>query len=125
MYFALKFFHVGCVILSVAGFVIRGALKILKPQSLQRRWLKIAPHVVDSLLLISAFALAWQSRQYPLQQHWLTAKIIGLLFYIGFGMTTMRFAATTPVRVVSYILALLCAAYIIAVAMSHSATPWQ
>ena len=50
---------------------------------LQQRWVKIVPHLVDTLLLASAVALAVMSHQYPLANGWLTAKVAGLLIYIG------------------------------------------
>ena len=52
---------------------------------MQKRWIKIVPHVVDTTLLISAMALTFTISQYPFLDAWLTAKTVGLLLYIGLG----------------------------------------
>jgi uncharacterized membrane protein SirB2 len=50
---------------------------------LQKKWAKIAPHVIDTWLFISAAVLIIQ--QYPIANHWLSVKIIDLFGYFGFG----------------------------------------
>jgi hypothetical protein len=50
----------------------------------------VLPHVVDSCLLLSAIGLAWMAGQYPFVHGWLTAKIVGLLAYIGLGMLALK-----------------------------------
>jgi len=120
----LKFVHVSCAIISILGFTGRTALKLYSPDRLQIRWLKIAPHIVDTLLLASAIALVVLSRQYPLQQDWLTLKIVLLVFYIGFGMLTLRFANTRYQVIISFNAALLCFIYIVMVAMTRQVWPF-
>ncbi len=124
MYLTIKTIHVSCAIISVCGFSLRGLIKLYRPHWLQARWLRIAPHAIDSLLLASAIYLAVQSQQYPLQQAWLTAKLLGLLAYIGFGMMVMRFAQNQRQRLLAYLLALASFSYILAVAITRSPLPW-
>jgi uncharacterized membrane protein SirB2 len=89
-YDSIKFVHIGCVAISYALFFVRGVGMLRESAWLQRRGVKIVPHVVDTLLLASAIALAIMSRQYPLTDGWLTAKVVGLLIYIGLGMVAAR-----------------------------------
>jgi len=124
MYFALKHLHMLCAALSIVGFIARGALKLQGSNLLQKKWLRITPHVVDTVLLLSAAGLVAVTHQYPFVQGWLTAKLIGLVVYIGLGLVALRFAQTQPARAMAYLLAILTFAYIAAVAVTKSALPF-
>lgn len=63
-------------------------------------------------------------QQYPLQQGWLTAKVIGLLCYIGFGTVALKRGKTKGVRIVALLLALASVAYIMSVAITRNPMPW-
>ncbi len=89
---------------------------------LQSRAARTLPHVIDTVLLVSAIFLLFQWRLSPLEQPWLLAKIIALCCYIGLGMIALRFGSTRRVRGIAWLLALLTAGYIICVAISK--TPW-
>jgi len=119
-YVVLKAIHVGCVSVSATGFFARGLLMMADSPLLRKRWIRIAPHVVDTALLASAIGLAIILRQAPFVDGWLTAKFLGLLAYIGLGSVALRRGATRGVRVAAWLAALLVLAYIIAVALAHS-----
>lgn len=121
-YLILKHLHVTCVALSGLGFLLRGGLMLADSPRLQARVLRIAPHVIDTLLLASALSLAALLHQYPFVQGWLTAKVLGLLAYILCGTVALKRGRTKAVRVVFLILALACFAYIVSVALTR--TPW-
>ena len=57
-YAALKSVHVSCVAVSYSLFFLRGVWALRDHVYLERRWVRIVPHVVDTLLLLSAVALA-------------------------------------------------------------------
>ena len=118
-YLLVKNLHIGCVILSLGGFAARGGMMLAGSPLLNARWVRIAPHVVDTALLASAAWLAWAIHQYPFVNGWLTAKVIGLVLYIGFGMVALRRGRTKTVRTAFFILALLSAAYVVSVALTH------
>lgn len=124
MYTGIKHLHMLLAIISIVGFALRGGLRLAGSEWVRRRWLRITPHVVDTLLLLAGIWLAVASQQYPLAQGWLTAKVVGLIVYIGLGLHVMRFATTQRARAISYVLALGCFAYIMLVAFSRSALPW-
>ncbi|MBS1136167.1 MAG: hypothetical protein H6R11_121 [Proteobacteria bacterium] len=86
---------------------------------LGRRWVRIAPHVVDTLLLASAVGLVVVTQQYPLAQNWVSAKILGLLAYIGLGTVALRRGRTRTVRISSWVAALAAFGYIVSVALSR------
>jgi uncharacterized membrane protein SirB2 len=118
-YLWVKYLHVACVILSLSGFAARGALMLAGSRLLDARWVRIAPHVVDTVLLASAAWLAWFLQQYPFVHGWLTAKIVGLLAYIGFGMVALRRGRTRRTRAAFFVLALAAAAYVVWVALTR------
>src|SRR5487761_2099102 len=116
-YLVLKTIHMTAVALSVTGFFGRGIGALAGARWVRSRLAKTLPHVVDSVLLLSAIALAWQLRLDPLTTPWLMAKIIGLLAYIVLGMFALRPGRPWPVRATAWVLALLTFAYIVSVAI--------
>lgn len=118
----LKMIHIGSVILSYLLFLLRGIWMIQDSANLQRRWVKILPHVIDTVLLSSAIALAVIIQQNPLHDAWLTAKVTGLLIYIGLGMMALRFGKTRAVKIGAWIAAQCMFIYIVLVALTKSPT---
>jgi len=118
----LKLLHVSCAALSIGGFALRGYWLLTGNSLLSRPLTRVLPHTVDTVLLGSALAMLWIWRLDPFRSPWLTAKIVALLAYIALGMTAFRFANTDRGRCLAFALALLVAAYIVAVAVSKS--PW-
>lgn len=123
-YLILKQIHVACVVLSYAGFFARGIGMILEARWMALRWVRIAPHVVDTVLLGSAIALAVMSAQYPLAQPWLTAKVVALVVYIVLGTIALRPGRTKRGRIAAWIAAQVVFFYIVAAALTRSPAPW-
>ena len=115
-YTDLRALHIFFASVSLAGFALRGGLMLFDSPMLQRRWLRIAPHLNDSLLLTAAIGLAVMSGQYPWATPWLAAKIIGLLIYIGLGLVALRPGHSKQLRVAAWIAAMLCFVWIASVA---------
>ena len=120
IYLALRNLHIACVILSGAGFFVRGLWLFSGSPMLSRRWVRVVPHVVDTTLLGSAVALVVISGQYPLAQSWLTAKGVALLGYILCGTMALKRGRTRAVRAWFFIAALAVFAYIVSVAITRS-----
>ena len=117
-YLSLKHFHMGCAALSGSLFLLRGAWMLRASSMLQQRWVRIAPHIVDTLLLASAIGLAIWSHQYPGRQPWLTAKVLALLGYIVLGSIALKRGRTQGQRLAAFIGALMLFAYIVALAVT-------
>ena len=120
----IKTIHVTCALISFAGFFVRGIWMLRDSTLLQQRWVKITPHIVDTLLLVSAIILAVQLRLSPLEQPWLMVKIIALLLYIGAGMVALRFGRSKTVRLYAWLFGLATILYIMSVATSKSVLGW-
>ncbi len=119
-YTLLKLIHVSSVILSYLLFLTRGIWMIRASAQLQQRWVKIMPHIIDTVLLTSAITLAVLIQQYPLVDSWLTAKVAGLLLYIGLGMMALRFGKTRTIKVSAWIMAQIVFFYIVLVALTKN-----
>lgn len=118
-YLLIKQVHVAAVVLSGTGFLLRAGLMLAQSPALYWRWVRRVPHVVDTVLLLSALALAGLSGQYPLAQAWLTAKVVFLLGHIGFGAVALYRGRTLRVRVVCLVLSVACFANIVATALTR------
>jgi uncharacterized membrane protein SirB2 len=121
----LKHIHITFVALSFALFFLRGVWMLRDSSLLQQRWVRIAPHMVDSVLLASAIALAWQLGYSPLTHSWLAAKIVALLLYIVIGSIALKRGKTKRIRLVAWLTALSVFFYIVSVAVTHSPAPWK
>ena len=114
----VKLIHVSCALLSLGGFLARGVLMLRDSALLQQRWLRIAPHVVDTVLLGSAIVLASQWGLAALQLPWLQAKIGALLLYILLGSLAIRPGHSKTVRTGAWLAGLVVFGYILGVAVS-------
>ncbi len=123
-YYTLKHFHMGCAAVSGSLFLVRGVWMLRASPQLQQRWVRIAPHLVDTLLLASAITLAVWSGQYPFAQSWLTAKLAALFGYIFLGAIALKHGRTKRVRACAFIGALALFGYIVAVALSKHPMPF-
>ena len=120
-YLAIKHLHITFAVLSGSFFLLRGVWMLLDSPVLQRRWVKVVPHVVDTLLLTSALVLVFWSGQYPFVLNWLTAKVLALVAYIVLGTIALKRGKTRGVRTLALLAALATFAYIVAVALTRQA----
>ena len=123
MYDPVKTIHIGAVILSFSLFFVRGLWMIAESPRLNQRWVRIVPHVIDTILLISAIALSVLIAQYPFVQDWLTAKVVLLVIYIGLGTIALRRGKTKAIRVGTWVAAILVFATIVLIAIHKTPIP--
>lgn len=116
LYSALKLVHVGSVVVSGLGFLLRYVLIRHGSATAQTRAFRTVPHVVDTLLLVSGVSLAALARIDPLSSGWLAAKIIGLIAYIVAGSVALRGPPRT--RPVALTIAVAAFVYIVTVALT-------
>jgi uncharacterized membrane protein SirB2 len=119
MYETLKWVHVAAVIASGAGFVARAALMLAGSPLLAARFVRVAPHVIDTVLLAAAIAMAVMARLSPHAHPWLAAKIAGLLVYIVLGAMALKYGRTRRTRVLALAGAVLTFAYIVGTALQR------
>jgi uncharacterized membrane protein SirB2 len=123
-YVGLKQLHMTCVALSGGLFFLRFIWRLQASSLLQKKWVKIAPHIIDTCLLLSAIALAAIAGINPIEQTWLGAKIMALVLYIILGTFAIKRAKSTAGQIISFALAGVVFTYIILVAISKHVLPF-
>ena len=121
----LKQLHLTTLAITLSLFVLRGIWMMRGSPMLQARWVRIVPHVNDSLLLASGISLAVLIQQYPLLHGWLTAKFFALIAYIVLGTLALKRGKTRRQRIAAWFAALLVFGYMVAVAMTHDPLPFM
>jgi uncharacterized membrane protein SirB2 len=122
-YLAIKHLHITFAALSGILFLTRGIWVLRASAMLQQRWVRIVPHVVDTLLLASALTMVVWSGQYPFVQNWLTAKVVALVAYIALGTMALKRGKTREARIAAFIGALVVFGYIVTVAVTRQPMP--
>ncbi|OON41298.1 siroheme synthase [Izhakiella australiensis] len=119
----IKNLHILTVIISLSLFVLRFFWLLRSPARLQQRWVKIAPHLNDTLLLLSGITLATLMQLGVLltQDSWLTEKLIGVIIYIALGSIALgRRPRSQKIRLTAFIIALAVVALVIRLAITKS-----
>ncbi|MGE0313025.1 MAG: SirB2 family protein [Lautropia sp.] len=117
-YATVKWLHQCMAALSIAGFAARGAGSLLGARWVRHRAARTLPHVVDTVLLGAAIALAAMLRLSPLDAPWLLAKIGLLIVYIGLGVVALRPTQPRGRRIVAFVAALAVFGWIVGVAIT-------
>ena len=117
-YSAIKLVHQGALALSVTGFFVRGIASLAGAHWVRIRAAKSLPHVVDTVLLVSALTLAWMLRLTPANAPWLLAKTVGLVVYVGVGVVALRPGRSLAVRATAWVTALATVGWIVSVAIT-------
>lgn len=90
MYTAFKHLHVLFVVISVALFLLRFIWRQMESQQLHKRWVKIVPHINDTLLLVAAIVMLVMTQRAPISDPWVTEKVMGVIGYIVFGIFALK-----------------------------------
>jgi uncharacterized membrane protein SirB2 len=88
---------------------------------LRARWVRVVPHVNDTVLLAAGVYLA----TFHGLPAWIVAKIVALVAYILIGTVAIRAGAAKPVRIAAWLVAQGVFAYIVAVAVTKNPLPWS
>ena len=117
----IKSIHLTAVSITIILFIVRYVWMLIESPWLQKKWVKILPHIIDTVLLISAIVLVIQISQYPVVDAWLTAKVVALLLYIILGSVALKRGKTKSIRIVAGLMAISIFAYMLSVAVTKSA----
>ena len=123
-YFLIKHLHITTATLSLLFFVVRAWWSVRESSWLQRRWVRVLPHVNDTLLLTLGVLLMVMLRMWPQHHPWLAAKLIALLLYIGLGTLAIKRGRSPAVRVGAALAAVATFAYMLGAALNHSPLSW-
>ncbi|MDR5757349.1 SirB2 family protein [Caballeronia sp. LZ035] len=117
-FLTLRTLHMTCAGLAIAGFVLRWIWMLSNSRLLHTRPAKVLPHIIDTLLLLSAIGLV-AIIGFSANAVWLGAKIAGLIVYVVLGTLALKRGRTKGARAVYGVLAIVVFAFIASVAHSH------
>ncbi|MDA9556179.1 SirB2 family protein [Vibrio sp.] len=106
MYEIVKSLHIVTIGISVSLLSIRYILMMLDSPMLDRKFLKVAPHAVDTLLLLSGLTLIYITGFTPFNSPWLMEKITAVLAYISLGVFALKLGKNKMLRSFAFVGAL-------------------
>nr|WP_255761727.1 SirB2 family protein [Halomonas alkalisoli] len=113
----IKHLHMTTAGLSLAFFILRAWWSVREAPILQRRWVKVVPHVNDTLLLTFGILLMVMLSMWPQHHPWLAAKILALLVYIVLGSVAIKRGRTPLARGVAAMAAVITFLYMLGTAI--------
>lgn len=113
----IKHIHMGAVLASGGFFLLRGLWMMQESSLLNSKFVRVVPHVIDTVLLLSAITLVVYLGALPV---WVQVKIVALFVYIFLGMLAFKLAKGYAARVFSFFLALAVFAFIMSVAITKN-----
>lgn len=119
-YFLIKHLHMTTAIVSIAFFIVRAWWSVREVALLQRRWVRILPHVNDTLLLVLGVMLTIMLSMSPHQHPWLAAKLLGLIVYILLGTVAIKRGRTPLTRGLAAVAAIAVFFYVYGTAMTKN-----
>ena len=104
LYMSLKHIHLLSIALSVFLLTLRYILMMMDSSVLHKKWLKITPHIVDTVLLASGITLIFITGFIPFTPAapWLTEKITCVLVYIALGFIALKLGKTKLIRSIAF-----------------------
>ena len=121
LYLIIKHLHMTTAILSGTGFFIRGWLVQLQHPVMEKIWMRVLPHINDTILLFCAIWLAWTLKLIPGLDLWISCKIILLIMYVVFGVFALRRGKNQRQKIIFFILAMICYLSILVIALNRVA----
>lgn len=115
-YALIKNIHLAFAMLTTIGFCVRGVWMMTESSMLQKKLVKVLPHIVDTTLLISAVTLVVMSGQYPWVAAWVGMKIALLVAYIVLGTFALKRGKNKQIRTVFFAASILILLALFAVA---------
>lgn len=98
-----KHLHLTLAAISILLFTLRFIWTLIDSNQLTKKWVKITPHIVDTLLLALGVAMAVKLAINPLEQLWLGEKILAIIAYIFTGYYTLKLARNRTMQIIGYL----------------------
>jgi len=98
-----KHLHMTVAAISVLLFTLRFAWTLANSAKLQAKWVKISPHIIDTLLLGLGIVMAVQLSLNPLENLWLAEKLIAIVAYIFTAFYTLKIARNKSMQIIGYL----------------------
>ncbi len=102
----LERLHIILALLSGLGFALRGFIVRVLDRPLASPLVRVGPHLIDTVLLMSGIALWFHFRYSPIESAWLGLKLVLIVVYVLLGVAAFR-AKRRDRGVLAYLAALL------------------
>ncbi|NAX23822.1 SirB2 family protein [Vibrio sp. V39_P1S14PM300] len=104
MYEGLKHFHLLTIVLSATLLSVRYALMMANSPILEKKFLKVFPHINDTFLLLSGIGLVFITGFIPFTPAapWMTEKLTCVLAYIALGFFALKLGRNKLLRTFSF-----------------------
>lgn len=117
----MKHLHITLAVISVGLFTLRFFWLLMNSGQLQKKWVKITPHIIDTLLLVLGVVMAIKLGINPMEYAWLLEKILAVFAYVFTAYYTLKLARNNIMRVLGYLGALGWVMLIVRLAISKQA----
>ena len=121
MYMMFKHLHILAVSLSAIVLTIQFITHYFDLKAKDAKWLKILPHVLYTLIIVTALGLLGTLKLNPMEHPWVLHKILGFVCYVVLGAFAYKFARNNMMRLLGYLGAI--AWLLITVNIAFSKTP--
>lgn len=115
--------HLVSVALTIGFFIARYWWRYNNNPLINARWVRIAPHCIDTVLFLSGAGLMWKTGYLPFTDKgaWLTEKLFGVIIYIALGFIALgrRRPRSQQSRFIAFLLALVVLFIIIQLAITR------
>lgn len=115
--------HLIAVALTISFFIVRYGWRYSNNPLIDARWVRIAPHCIDTVLFLSGAGLMWKTGYLPFTDKgaWLTEKLFGVIIYIALGFIALgrRRPRSQQSRFIAFLLALVVLFIIIQLAITR------
>ncbi len=112
--------HLLFALVSISSLMFRLILKRVKPVILEKKIIKIFPHINDTCLLLAGVTLAVTYGVSPAANPWLISKLLGICVYIMLGVYALKIASTKIQQIFGGLAAISCFIWIASVAVTRS-----
>lgn len=114
-----KHIHMTLAVISISLFTLRFIWTFTGSSKLQAKWIKITPHIIDTLLLTFGIVMTVQYSINPVEQLWLGEKLLAVIAYIFTGYFTLKLARNKPMQIIGYLGAIGWVMLIVRLAMTR------
>lgn len=101
----MKHLHMTLAYLSISFFILRFFWLQINSGMLQKKWVKISPHIIDTALLLVGTHLAFKFAINPFD-YWLGEKLIAIVAYILTAYYALKLARNRTMQIFGFLGAL-------------------
>ncbi|WP_448567472.1 SirB2 family protein [Thalassotalea ganghwensis] len=98
-----KHLHMTIAVISLSLFTIRFFWTLTKSAQLDKKWVKVVPHVNDTILLLLGIAMAVKLSINPMEQLWLGEKLLAVAAYIFTAFYALKLARNKALQIIGYL----------------------